>query len=124
VSRGEERRLAGPPPGTPIVAAEMTPLPDTLSTSARLTKAEQERDEALAKRDQAIENGSYWNREFDRARAELASARQELEQLLVEHGQARDALDREKSRRSGCPNPITEGAPTMTTTNPGGEGGS
>ena len=57
-------------------------------------------------------------------RAELVSARRDLEQLRVEYGQARDALDREKSRRSGCPNPITEGAPTMTTTNPGGEGGS
>jgi len=37
--------------------------------------------------------------ERDLARAELASARTELEQLRVEYGQARDALDREKERR-------------------------
>jgi hypothetical protein len=62
--------------------------------------------------------------EVVKLQGQLAAARAEIAQLLVEYGQARDALDREKSRRSGCPNPITEGAPTMTTTNPGGEGGS
>lgn len=62
--------------------------------------------------------------ELEQTRGQLAAARAEIAQLRVEYGQARDALDREKSRRSGCPNPITEGAPTMTTTNPGGEGGS
>jgi hypothetical protein len=118
---------------------------DTLSTSARLrqaqqdlaasqadlTRTERERDEALHdlahatfQLDMERTRVAHWREQNDLARAELVSARQEFEQLLVEYGQARDALDREKSRRSGCPNPITEGAPTMTTTNPGGEGSS
>jgi len=55
---------------------------------ADLTRAEQERDalgvkhvEALAKRDQAIAGGDYWNREWKLARAELVTARAELERL-------------------------------------------
>jgi hypothetical protein len=45
---------------------------------AELASARQERDQALAKRDQAIENSEYWMRIAQAARAELESARQEL----------------------------------------------
>ena len=43
------------------------------SASARLRRVEQERDEALAKRDQMAENAEWWRRERDEARARIAA---------------------------------------------------
>jgi hypothetical protein len=82
----------------------------------------------------------------DLARAEVATASKEVRllraarQWVVAPDGGRDCVRCEQEIRRGeayellpgvdelahirCPNPITEGAPTMTTTNPGGEGGS
>jgi chromosome segregation ATPase len=55
-------------------------------TQADLSRAERERDEALAKRDQMTENGEWWMRECRLAQAELSSARQELARVERERG--------------------------------------
>jgi hypothetical protein len=61
--------------------------------TAALHRVEQEHDEALAKRDQAIENSDSWRRELHRteaelasARAELAAARRRITELEADHG--------------------------------------
>jgi hypothetical protein len=92
-------------------------LQATSQQLAELASARQELDQARGRAHTSVVTLSQ---EVVRLQGQLAAARAEIAQLRVEYG-----LDREKSRRSGCPNPITdEGAPTMTTTNPGGEGGS
>lgn len=64
-----------------------------LKDHTELVSVRQERDEALAKRDEAIENAEWWRRELHRteadlvsARSELAAARRRITELETDHG--------------------------------------